>query len=85
MMAHHLVKHQHGKKFKHVKTGGIYEILATGLIEATLMPCVIYSGNDGTVWVRPHDEFNDGRFVLIEPEATDQRTAGKADERYPRF
>lgn len=49
---------------QHVKTGGLYRIVAHGLIEADLTPAVIYQAKrDGSVWVRPASEFDDGRFV----------------------
>lgn len=52
-----------GSKFKHLKTGGYYEILGTGLLESSKEPMVIYrSLQDGTVWIRSEKEFFDGRF-----------------------
>lgn len=56
----------------HIKSGGVYEILEFGLIEASLTPCVIYrliSG--GNVWIRPCSEFFDGRFEPIVQEPID--------------
>lgn len=29
-------------------------------------PMVVYRGEDGQLWVRPEDEFDDGRFVRVE-------------------
>jgi hypothetical protein len=59
-----------GRRFwSHVKTDGVYEEIARGLIEATLVKCVIYRGHDGVFWVRPSDEFDDGRFVRCEMPA----------------
>lgn len=48
----------------HVKTGHHYKILHHGLFENSLKPMVIYQRYDGhgPVWVRPADEFFDGRF-----------------------
>lgn len=61
---------QYGKWFTHRK-GGVYKVIATGLIEATLEPCVVYMAEkDNRVWVRPYDEFNDGRFTLIDGPLT---------------
>ena len=53
-----------GLYIQHVKTGGVYKILMTGLIEKDLTPCCIYRGQDGKVWVRPEEEMLDGRFQL---------------------
>jgi len=51
------------KLFRHKKTGGIYEIIAEGHIEATLEKAVVYkSQSDGEIWIRPKAEFFDGRF-----------------------
>lgn len=55
-----------GKRWKHRK-GGTYRVVATGIIEATLLPAVIYEAEkDGIVWVRPFTEFMDGRFTCID-------------------
>lgn len=52
------------KVFRHVRSGGIYEVLHAASLEATLEPVVVYrSCSDGSVWVRPAAEFSDGRFV----------------------
>lgn len=56
--------------FRHVKTGGLYHIALLCRIEATNTPAVAYvSHKDGTVWVRPQDEFLDGRFEKVEGAA----------------
>ena len=57
---------QTGIKYRHNKTGGIYRVIATGLIEADLTPAVVYKNDLGQVWIRPHAEFNDGRFTCID-------------------
>ena len=49
----------------HVKSGGKYRVLYHGILEKTLSPVVIYQGEDGVVWVRPDEEFYDGRFKPI--------------------
>lgn len=46
-----------GQRWKHYKSGGIYLIVATGVLEATLEPAVIYKGKDDVVWVRPLSVF----------------------------
>jgi len=48
----------------HVKTGNYYVILHHGLFESSLKPMVIYQRVDGSgpVWVRPAEQFFDGRF-----------------------
>lgn len=52
--------------WQHVKSGGFYRIVTWGRIEADLSEVVIYRAEkDGTVWVRPKDEFFDGRFVRV--------------------
>lgn len=47
------------------RKGGEYRILKRGKMEADLSPVVIYEAQDGTVWVRPEAEFDDGRFTLL--------------------
>lgn len=54
--------------WKHMKTGNLYEIVGFGLVEKTLTPSVIYRQHSAVIgysslWVRPCEEFFDGRFV----------------------
>jgi hypothetical protein len=62
--------------YRHVKTGGLYEFVACGLMEATHISVVTYrSLADGRVWVRPVVEFFDGRFVLDSISSVDGASA----------
>ena len=62
---------QEGIRWRHRK-GGECKVIAAGRIEETLVECIIYvCVSTGHVWVRPKDEFNDGRFVCIDDEARD--------------
>jgi predicted HAD superfamily Cof-like phosphohydrolase len=57
-----------GDIYRHYK-GGLYELLAEGKNEATLTDVVIYrSCQKGDVWVRPKEEFFDGRFEKVGDE-----------------
>lgn len=48
---------QDGQKFQHYK-GGLYEIVATGFIEDSEAPCVVYrSLEKDIVWVRTAKDF----------------------------
>lgn len=56
--------------------GGVYATLHDAQMEATGERAVVYQGAalsgaaltpSGTVWIRPHAEFHDGRFTLISP------------------
>ena len=49
-------------RWRHRKSGDVYEELHRGLIERDLTPVVVYRGEDGRVWVRPARQFDDGRF-----------------------
>lgn len=52
-------------KYKHLKSGKIYKVLFTVIIESDLVPGVVYQSlSTGNVFVRPASEFYDGRFVL---------------------
>ncbi len=54
-----------GTRWRHRK-GGTYAVVAVARMEANLYPAVVYkSERDGLVWVRPLEEFEDGRFVQI--------------------
>lgn len=62
---------QQGELWCHVRSGGVYERLGTGLIQSEeplrdMEAVVIYRGADGNLWARREDEFNDGRFVPIQ-------------------
>lgn len=60
-----------GQQWKHLKTGGTYTVIATGLDEASLAPVVVYKGSDDVVWVRSLKVFLENteqgrpRFILL--------------------
>jgi len=61
------MKNKTGKCFKHLKSGGLYKILAMNAhlekegLNGDLY--VIYSNvDDGLIWVREQKQFFDGRF-----------------------
>lgn len=59
-----------GRVYRHIKTGGLYQIICHGLMEADNTLCVVYcSVADGLIWIRPKAEFFDGRFELVEDES----------------
>ena len=50
--------------WRHVKTGGLYQVLTPAHLEADESPVIVYRNmDDGKTWVRPASEFYDGRFV----------------------
>lgn len=53
-------------KYRHTKSGEVYEMVAMAINEGDLKPTVVYRKND-VVWCRPASEFFDGRFVLMPP------------------
>jgi len=52
----------------HLKSGHEYRVVRVGLNEADLVPVVIYEDREAHVWVRPADEFIDGRFAHIKAQ-----------------
>lgn len=61
-----------GSRWTHVRAGGRYVVRMGVVIESTVTPAVAYySLETGVVWVRPLDEFLDGRFQPLEPEPFD--------------
>ncbi|MEM9709273.1 MAG: DUF1653 domain-containing protein [Pseudomonadota bacterium] len=44
------------------RKGGLYRLVGQGVYEPDRSPVAIYDDRDGTIWIRPLDEFNDGRF-----------------------
>lgn len=67
------------KRVRHVKRGTTYQLLGIAEVQVSanfpdpLAGCVegdrlaVYRGDDGKLWARPEDEFNDGRFERLEP------------------
>ncbi|MBW4708203.1 hypothetical protein KX928_10445 [Roseobacter sp. YSTF-M11] len=49
------------------RKGGLYRVLARGILESDRSDVVIYDDPDGTVWVRCAREFEDGRFIPEKP------------------
>lgn len=50
-------------RWKHLKTGSVYEIVGFAVQEGTMDPVVVYRGVAlHTLWTRPCQEFFDGRF-----------------------
>lgn len=55
--------------WQHVESGGLYCIVGKGLLEADLTPVICYRSLwDGAVWIRPEEEFFDGRFRNLSVE-----------------
>lgn len=69
-------KHRWAPTHQHRK-GGLYRVLAEGILETDRSAVVIYDDADGTVWVRPAAEFDDGRFAPLEPAPVAQPPAPK--------
>jgi hypothetical protein len=45
--------------------GGLYRLIGPAVLETDRSDVVIYDDADGAVWVRPVEEFNDGRFSQL--------------------
>lgn len=54
-------------RYRHVRTGGTYELLGDAIKESDLSTLALYRCEaTGQVWVRPWAQFHDGRFEEIE-------------------
>lgn len=53
------------------KKGRHYQVIGEGIIEETGTPAVIYKNDAGMTWIRPAEEFYDGRFTPIEEIGSD--------------
>ena len=51
------------------RKGGLYRVLGQAVLEADRTDVVVYDDAEGTVWVRPVAEFEDGRFTPVDPTA----------------
>ncbi len=47
------------------RKGGLYRVLARGILETDRSAAVIYDDAEGTIWIRPAGEFDDGRFESL--------------------
>ena len=48
------------------RKGGLYRIMGHGTLESDRSAVTIYDDTDGQVWVRPTQEFEDGRFEPLD-------------------
>lgn len=54
------------KLFLHKNSGNLYEFLHIALDENSLVSNVVYRDIDtGIIWIRPINEFFDGRFEVV--------------------
>ena len=44
------------------RKGGLYRVIGHAVWEPDRSPVVIYDDAEGTLWVRPRETFEDGRF-----------------------
>ena len=52
------------------RKGGEYRVLGQGVLETDRSKVTHYDDQEGTIWVRPVQEFEDGRFTPIAPSAS---------------
>lgn len=69
-----------GKRWQHGKRGSIVTEIGRGFAQCAtgpileMSPVVVYRHDeDGTIWVRRADEFNDGRFIVAPPKPEEPR------------
>jgi hypothetical protein len=60
-----------GKSFRHRKRGTSYKVFGRAIVQTGKplsddQEVIVYVGSDGQIWVRPVDEFYDGRFEKID-------------------
>ena len=55
-----------GDRLQHLKTGGFYRVLCFAKIEANLEDAYVYEAiKNGSYWIRPQIEMEDGRFIKV--------------------
>lgn len=55
------------------RKGGLYRVLAEATWEPDRSLVVIYDDETGKIWVRRKTDFEDGRFVRLDPENAEKR------------
>lgn len=53
------------KTWRHIKTGGVYQLVCYAYREIDLVVCAVYRSQHGLLWIRPHQEFLE-KFQPIE-------------------
>lgn len=76
----HAEPSEDGPVWRHIKRGTLYREIGAAFLQCSEAPAdrvalVIYRGDDGVMWARPHDEFYDGRFERV----TDARPCPRAE------
>lgn len=65
------------QRWRHIKTGGVYEVIVDhAYVEADMTAVVVYRGETGMTFTRPSSEFHDGRFELLDGAPTDRASHG---------
>ena len=70
-------RREDGPRYRHVKTGGTYQIVGYARLQSATPICdyadlVLYrSDADGSIWARGRNEFMDGRFERLPPPPED--------------
>ena len=63
--------------YLHKKSGGLYEVICNATNESNKELMVVYRNMiTGERWVRPADEFNDGRFTRVQDTSGVPRQCG---------
>ena len=59
-------KQDYSGVWRHDKTGGLYQVICEAENEGDLTPIIVYQNLiDKRIWVRPRDQFLDGRFSKV--------------------
>ena len=66
-----------GPKWRHIKRGSIYTEIWRGKVQTDTpltdyAEVVVYQADDGSIWVRPVSEFEDGRFAALTPNTAQE-------------
>lgn len=56
-----------GSEWRHLKSGGVYQVVDFCFLESTASPAIMYGKREpnAPVWARDAAEFLDGRFVRL--------------------
>lgn len=75
--------HRLRRTVRHRQNGRLYWELHRGVLRADGTVMVVYRGEDGRIWIRPAEQFDDGRYEQVDDRSDSTRAVPSADGQQP--